>query len=263
MKLLESPKSALVVCFDLDDTLIETRSRYNLSFHRSAAYCIKALGNYVPLGSELIKRVEEIDTTLIPVMGYSPERFVTAWSMFYREICSEHGLHVQEQDLLELRKCSRAFQDGNYKRLPDVDHVLPKVSADRDVFIVTIGEAVLQRSKMIDSVIKNTFGTRYTTKSDLREDTHIFICENDKTVVLKNLVKRLQDRKVPSRVVMVGDSLKNDIASAKKAGAIAVHIPTPGHWKNDDADVLPNYTLKSIKDLPELLDSIEKEMLVG
>jgi putative hydrolase of the HAD superfamily len=62
----------------------------------------------------------------------------------------------------------------------------------------------------------------------------------------------------PERFLMVGNSLKSDIAPILRLGGYAAHVPYPLTWEHEKLDQLPPapgrfFTLTSLRDLPALL----------
>ena len=59
----------------------------------------------------------------------------------------------------------------------------------------------------------------------------------------------------PSDVIVVGDSIKDDIGGAIKAGLRSVHIAGQfeGSWSYENEQNTPTWTIKHIGELPALL----------
>lgn len=235
-----------VVCFDLDDTLIETRYKYNLAMHRCAACLIEAIGNYAPYGVNLIREFQRLDDDFIKVMGYDAQRFPIAWAAFYREVCSKYDLPVDQSVLLEIVDIARTFREEPFRLVPGAKEQLYEMrrtgiaaGAQRTFYLVTIGDVELQTRKLKTTGLWDFFG----------DDDYVYIVPENKVQVLT----QLKNKHDGLPVFMVGDSLRNDVAAAHEAGVPSIRVPTPGHWHHDDSEYTPDVTLSSIKELPAAL----------
>jgi FMN phosphatase YigB (HAD superfamily) len=244
MSICQEP--AYVLCFDLDDTLIETRYKYNLAMHRCAARLIEAVGNYAPYGVNLVQAFLNLDDDFIKVMGYDAQRFPIAWVAFYREICSKYDLPVDEAVLLELVEIARTFREEPFRLVPGAKELLYEMrregleaGAERTFYLITIGDVELQQRKLETTGLWEFFG----------KGEHVFIVPTNKAKLLTQIKNQFEG--LP--VFMVGDSLRNDVAAAHDAGVTSVRIPTPGHWHHDDSEHDADVTLARLGDLPDAL----------
>jgi len=238
-----------LVIFDLDDTLIHTRMLYNIAYMNAGKALIDAVGTYAPLGSDMIKRVETINAKLQSVMNYSAERFPLSWVLLYREICSEYNLPVYEEAVESIRYEASSFQRGPFEVIDGVNNVVSTLDQrpDVDMMILTAGDFPLQRKKVNEAQLSTYF----------TEGVNFMIADSTKDAILDALVKRNKDNHpLVGKVIMVGDSLYSDIRPAKKAGAMTIRIPTPGHWAHDDAEVEPDYTISDMTKLLSVLEHI-------
>jgi phosphoglycolate phosphatase-like HAD superfamily hydrolase len=66
----------------------------------------------------------------------------------------------------------------------------------------------------------------------------------------------------PSQVVMVGDSLQDDVVAANRAGCISIHLSTMhdndsgNAEESSDGERVPNITIQSLRELQEMLQSV-------
>jgi len=240
----KAPTTKHTFCFDLDDTLIHTRRMYNYANYDCGRFLIDQLGSYMPLGAELLQRREAIDQKLLDTLHYSSERVPLSWALLYREICEENSVPISRRILAELRTRASFFQEPPFELISGVEAMLRSINRKiATPILLTVGDKQLQRLKVsTNPVLAETFK---------EEDGTFLICATTKIEVLKRLVA---DNEGSGKVVMVGDSLRMDMETAQEAGAVSVHVPTPGHWYNDDAVVEPDYTLKSIEEFPALVD---------
>jgi len=106
--------------------------------------------------------------------------------------------------------------------------------------VVTNGLIKLQKPRVINSKIGEYI-------------THIMVSEEvgahkPNPLIFTSLLNRIQLN--PDNVIMVGDSIKNDIQGAKNAGIKSVWY-NPEHTKNR-TDLLPDYEIASLLELKEM-----------
>ena len=81
---------------------------------------------------------------------------------------------------------------------------------------------------------------------------HVEIVSDKTERAFLNLCRQL--RLSPASVLMVGNSLKSDIAPALSAGAHAVHIPFHATWKLEQTADFEHIRMIKIENFAELLD---------
>lgn len=235
-----------LILLALDDTLIATRVLYNQSYLNAAQVLINALGNYAPLGPDIFTRIEKSNKELMPVLGFSAERFPLSWVLLYRELCAQYDLDLHKEVLTEIHHAASTFQYGPFELLPGVQEALLSLLSKKEAtcFILTAGDPILQRKKLKEvPILKRNF-----------YDTNDFcIVEEKKDEFLEECAKSRD------RVFMIGDSLPSDMKPANKAGVISLHIPTPGHLDYDDHEVTPDYTVSSIKEGIHIINNYKGE----
>jgi len=109
--------------------------------------------------------------------------------------------------------------------------------------VVTNGLVKLQRPRVTNSKL-NEFISHIIVSEEVGE-------HKPNPLIFNELLKRI--RMNPCNVIMVGDSLKNDIQGAKNAGIKSVWY-NPENYENK-TDILPDYEINDLMQLNEMLSS--------
>ncbi|MFH1047000.1 MAG: HAD family hydrolase, partial [Patescibacteria group bacterium] len=238
------------VCGDcgrkIEATVIEEVSKVAAKFYQPQyRKALMELGVGQPTyGADIVNLQAQIDTQLIKEMRFSQDRFPTGWVTTYEAVCTDAGIAAKPAVAKTVRNVAAAFRRGPFRAFPEALDVLHRIQGMGCVlYLVTIGDPRLQTRKIDQSGLQVFFGE------------NIYIEEENKLESLRKIANGK-----PKRTVMVGDSLKNDIATAIELGIRAVLIPTRGHWSNDDATVSHTaYSrIDSISELPRLLQKFSK-----
>ena len=125
--------------------------------------------------------------------------------------------------------------------LSGVDRVLPRLKPHYKLIVITKGDLLDQERKLSASGLLPYFH-------------HIEVVTEKQVSNYSRLLEILDVR--PHEFMMVGNSLRSDIAPVLALGAKAVHIPQPEVWAHENATI-PDHTyitLKSMDDLPGVLN---------
>ncbi len=231
------------VAFDLDDTLIANSHKYNRAIWRCGQIITEALGPRCPYASELMKLHYELDTEMVKTWKFRADRFPTSWVRLYESLCARLGTGADPGVSGRLYETAGEFRRGPFPPYEGVPEMLDRLRLQgRGLYLVTAGDAELQREKIADSGLTPRFD-------------EIRVIEMDKEKTLAELFGS-----DPGAAAMIGDSLRSDIAPAVKLGMTGIHVASLT-WPLVNAALDPSsyHSLASVLDVPDLLFRLEQD----
>lgn len=259
-------KKLKAIFFDLDNTLIIEKRSVRDSFRDT----IKVLDS-------TINRNKFIDTILhearilwydIPVIDYCLNIGISSWTAlwadfdgedenlkFLKSISSEYRKVTWNNALLSfgIRDISLAIKlSDNFKRIRNTNHhlfsdtinCLKKLKCNYKLGLLTNGAPDIQWKKINGGQLKPYFesivisGEYGYGKPDIR--------------IYQEMLKQLQCQ--AKYAIMIGDSLRTDIAGAKKCGINTVWL-NRDNKKNNQPDLVPDFEIKSLNELEEIFNT--------
>jgi len=228
----------LVVGLDGDDTLWHTERVFAMTEQRFRAL----LEPYLD-GVDLNARLLATERHNLALLGYGVKAFVLSMIETAIEVSSAQ---VPATVIGEIIAAGKAMLDHPVELLDGVAETVPVLAARWQLLLVTKGDLFDQESKLARSGLLPHLW-RVEIVSDKAPDTYrrIFAAAGiDAT-----------------DVVMVGDSLRSDIAPVLALGGRAVHVPGWREWELERAEVGAEgdgrwWTLPSIWGVPALLESL-------
>lgn len=246
---MSTPSSVTkLICFDLDDTLIDDGFKFETTYCDCMKIILQALAAKSPQIDEILYTAREMDNELIktlpPEEKYSPERLVRVWQETYRHISEKKDIPIKKHILQMLE--GYAWQ--NYEPLyfviagavDTLIHIknIPNVRLE----VLTIGHARIQGKKITLSRLDHYF-----------EHIEFVNGGEGKGAYL--------EKQVPiygkENIYMVGNSMRSDINPALKAGVHAVYIPR-GAWHHNEVESFSKEYVE-VKRIFELGTYFEKE----
>ena len=224
--------------FDADDTLWRNED----GFHRMQGRMREIIGRYEILSGDVDETLLRVERRNLAKFGYGAKGFVlslieTALELTGRRITGEHVGEIV--DMLH------HFLSDPREKMEGVEAVLETLSGRYRLLLITKGDVVEQEAKIARSGLAPHF-----------DGIHI-LAEKDAGTYRTVLQNAGVD---PRSFLMVGNSVRSDIAPVMALGGQAVHIPyhiTWAHETDDDAgtgsvcDVLG-----AITELPAYLDRL-------
>lgn len=201
------------VWFDLDDTLLDTSSRYNQLIREFSAWLNDHFkGEFSCEAIESLR--EEMDVHEMNTWGFRRERFPASFASTYRKLCEMSG-HRHDR---EIEEACWALADKVYHDVPEmfseVRPLLAAIKARYRTALYTLGDHAVQSRKVRFHGLEQVFD-------------HVFIVPAKDTAMLKTC---LNGRAV-QEVVLVGDSFRGEIQPAVELGVHAVHVKRPEVWQ--------------------------------
>jgi putative hydrolase of the HAD superfamily len=228
-----------VLCFDLDDTLIDDNYKFELTFCECMKAIINSLETRTPQIDDMLKKAREIENHTWKTWSkdklYTPERVANAWVKTYEWYAEDIGLPIREHTKNLIESLILSNYDPPYFVIPGVVETITYLKEKGyEMHVVTLGTEPIQRRKLTVSKLIRYFDT-------IHYETH------DKC---KPLSKVAQDNG-KENVCMIGNSMRTDINPALSIGIDAIYIPR-GNWHRFKQEPL-NDKYKEIEDIRELI----------
>ena len=230
---MEKFANVKVIAFDADDTLWDCQSYFD---DVEREYC-RLLAPFAPAG-EVSASLFKTEEANMPLLGYGCKAFVLS---LIENAVSVSGGQVGGRTIGELLRLGKRLLELPATPLPGVEETLAQLHerGDRRLVVFTKGELLDQQNKLRRSRLDKYFH-------------HVEIVSDKTERAFLRLCRRL--RVSPTRVLMVGNSLKSDVAPALAAGAHAVHIPFHVTWRLEQTEDFEHTRLVRIDRFTQLLD---------
>ena len=230
-----------VIAFDADDTLWHTEPYYHQA-EQKMGVLLAPYGVSTEDGLALLHRIEVEN---LVYFGYGIRDFVL--SMIETAIQVTAG-QVRAADIQSIVDLGKEMTSHPIRLLDGVEDVLAGL-AGRRLMLITKGDNLDQESKLHRSGL-----TGYFPSVEI-------VVDKTEEIYANLLAKHGID---PACFLMIGNSLRSDIAPVLALGAYAVHVPYPSGWAHESVADLPAdrsrfFELASLNELPGLLQRIDEE----
>jgi putative hydrolase of the HAD superfamily len=231
-----------LIAFDADDTLWHNERLYE----QTQAALARLLAAYQVAPESLDERLLNTETQNIRLFGYGIKSFTL--SMIEAAVDLTGG-SISGRDVLAILDLARAQLTAPVELLDDITETVARLAPSRRMMIITKGDLLDQEAKLARSGLAEYFQTIEVV--------------SDKTVEIYARLFRNHGLD-PARVLMVGNSIRSDIAPILELGGTAVYIPYTITWQHEAGDVplagtLGFYQLDHFGDLPGLIEALESE----
>ena len=218
-----------VIAFDADDTLWDCQSHFeaveNHLYRLIAPYC-----------EDPAKELYHTESNNMADLGYGCKAFTIS---IIETALRVGGAHLSHTQLAELLAHSKQLLHLPATPLPEVEETLQRLQAyPYRLVVFTKGELQDQENKLYRSHLDKYF-------------SHVEITSNKTETEFSQLCERLEV--LPSQFLMVGNSLKSDIAPALNIGAWAIHIPFHVTWQLEHSEDIEHPRLTKITHFNEIL----------
>jgi len=219
-----------VIAFDADDTLWDCQSHFEAVeqhlYRLIAPYCENP-------AQELFKT----ESGNMADLGYGCKAFTIS---IIETALRIGGDHLTAAELSELLRDSKSLLHLPATPLPEVVETLQRLQAyPYRMVVFTKGELQDQENKLHRSGLAKYF-------------SHVEITSNKTEKEFQELCQHLDI--LPSQLLMIGNSLKSDIAPALNIGASAIHIPFHVTWQLEHAEDIEHERLIKITHFNEILN---------
>jgi len=230
-----------LIGFDGDDTLWHNERVYRMARERFRE--LLARSGVRSTEEEIDERVNQTELRNLSHYGYGVSSFVLSLIECSIELTSGR---IPADDILEMLHLSKDMIATSVDLFDGAEEALARVAATHPLMLITKGDLLHQRAKVDQSGLGGYF-RHVEVVSDKTKETYAAL-----------LSRHAID---PSRFLMVGNSVRSDIAPVVQVGGWAVYIPAELAWSHEDAD-LPDrgrdrcFALERLRDLPALIDDL-------
>ena len=222
------------IFFDADDTLWE-----NEQFFRDAeAQFAELLSDYTsPEGVQQMLWQKQEDN--IPLFGYGSKTYMIGMTDAAMELC--RGV-LPEKIYYGVKKIITDLAFHEFELLDGVIETLEALHGQYTLIVATKGDLTEQLSKYRRSGLDKYFH-------------HCEVMENKDE---KNYMELLAKNNLePSQLLMVGNSVKSDIAPVVNIGGTAIHTPHEVVWVHEMMDMPESDRIIEVSNIKEILNYLQ------
>ena len=221
-----------VIAFDADDTLWDCQSHFE-AVEKHFYSLIQ------PYCDDPAKELYITESGNMADLGYGCKAFTIS---IIETALRVGGSHLSADELSELLAHSKSLLHLPATPLPEVEETLQRLQAyPYRMVVFTKGELQDQENKLHRSKLGRYF-------------SHVEITSNKTETEFQQLCQHLDI--LPSELLMVGNSLKSDIAPALNIGASAIHIPFHVTWQLEHFEDIEHERLIKITHFNEILNYV-------
>ena len=219
------------VFFDADDTLWE-----NERFFRAAEdKFIELLKDYTTADGvqDMLWKKQEDN---IPLFGYGSKTYMIGMTDAAMELC---GGTLPENIYYGIKKIITELAFHEFTLIEGVEETLQALQGKYKLIVATKGDLTEQLNKFRISGLAKYFH-------------HCEVMENkDEKNYLELAAKHDMD---PSKMLMIGNSVKSDIAPVVNIGGVAIHTPHEITWVHEMMDMPQSDRIIEVSSIKEVLD---------
>ena len=225
-------KAIKVIGFDADDTLWS-----NACFFQEVEgkFC-DLLGGFQPREA-LAKELYQTEMSNMEWYGYGAMAFTL--SLIETAIRVSQG-QVSATILAELLEAGKSILDKPIELFPGIPDILPELSEQYRLVVVTKGDLLDQERKLAKSGLLTYF-------------QHVEVVTEKHEANYRQLIEFMNI--LPHEFLMVGNSLKSDILPILNIGGKAVHVPFHMEWQFEKTEkpATPYIEISTLFELPAVL----------
>ena len=218
------------VFFDADDTLWE-----NEQFFRNAeAQFAQLLADYTsPEGVQNMLWQKQEDN--IPLFGYGSKTYMIGMTDAAMELC---GGNLPEHIYYGVKKIITELAFHEFEIIEGVRETLEALQGRYKLIVATKGDLTEQMHKFRISGLADYFH-------------HCEVMENK---VEKNYLELAAKNEIePEQILMIGNSVKSDIAPVVNLGGTAIHTPHEVVWVHEMMDMPQSDRIIEVQNIKEIL----------
>ena len=219
------------IFFDADDTLWE-----NEQFFRDAeAQFTELLAEYTtPEGVQEMLWQKQEDN--IPLFGYGSKTYMIGMTDAAIELC---GGHLPDKIYHGVKKIITDLAYHDFEIIEGVEETLKALHGHYTMIVATKGDLTEQMNKYRLSGLGKYFH-------------HCEVMENkDEQNYMELLSKHDLE---PSQLLMIGNSVKSDIAPVVNIGGVAIHTPHEITWVHEMLDMPESDRIIEVSEIKEILN---------
>ncbi|MFS8137068.1 MAG: HAD family hydrolase [Thermomonas sp.] len=199
-----------LVGFDADDTLWRSQDY----FDDAQAQFERLIATYVDL-TDVGKRLYAYEARNLALFGYGVKGMVLSMVEAAVEITDAR---ISAADIHRIVQLGKDLLRHPVEVLPGVREAVQAIARERPVVLITKGDLFHQEAKVRDSGLADLFG-------------RIEILSEKDPATYARVLREFDI--APSRFLMVGNSLRSDIAPVLELGGWGVHVPYHVTWAHE------------------------------
>jgi putative hydrolase of the HAD superfamily len=218
------------IFFDADDTLWENETY----FRQAEARFIKLLEDYTaPEGVQQMLWEKQEDN--IPLFGYGSKTYMIGMTDAAMELC---GGHLPEHIYYGIKKIVTDLACHEFKLIDGVVETLEALDGHYNLVVATKGDVTEQMFKYRRSGLGRYFH-------------HCEVMENKDE---KNYLELAAKHDIePEQMLMIGNSVKSDIAPVVNNGGWAIHTPHDVVWVHEMMDMPDSDRIIEVQNIKEII----------
>lgn len=218
------------IFFDADDTLWE-----NEQFFRNAeAQFIELLSDYTgPEGIQQLLWMKQEDN--IPLFGYGSKTYMIGMTDAAVELC---GGHLPDRIYHGVKKIITDLAYHEFEIMEGVEETLAALHGRYKLIVATKGDLPEQMNKYRLSGLDKYFH-------------HCEVMENKDEKNYLELARKHDIR--PEQLLMIGNSVKSDIAPVVNIGGTAIHVPHEIVWVHEIMDMPESDRIIEVQNIREIV----------
>ena len=218
------------IFFDADDTLWENETY----FRQAEARFIKLLEDYTaPEGVQQLLWEKQEDN--IPLFGYGSKTYMIGMTDAAMELC---GGHLPEHIYYGIKKIVTDLAFHEFKLIDGVVETLDALDGHYNLVVATKGDVTEQMFKYRRSGLGRYFH-------------HCEVMENKDE---KNYLELAAKHDIePEQMLMIGNSVKSDIAPVVNNGGWAIHTPHDVVWVHEMMDMPESDRIIEVQNIKEVI----------
>ena len=219
------------IFFDADDTLWENE----LFFREAEAQFIRLLEDYTtPEGVQHMLWQKQEDN--IPLFGYGSKTYMIGMTDAALDLC---GGHLPEHIYYGVKKIVTDLAFHEFRLIDGVIETLEALQDSYNLVVATKGDVTEQMFKYRRSGLDRYFH-------------HCEVMENKDE---KNYLELAAKHDIePDKLLMIGNSVKSDIAPVVNIGGWAINVPHEIVWVHEMMDMPESDRIIVVQDIREVLD---------
>jgi putative hydrolase of the HAD superfamily len=227
------------IAFDADDTLWHSESLYAAAQEEYR----RLLAPYAE--AETIDRVlHQTEMRNLPIYGYGIKGFALSMIEAALDLSQQRINGDEVQKVLDLAK---RMLNTEVELLEGVAEVIAQLAETYPLMLITKGDLIHQEAKIEQSGLKPYFRSIEIVADKTPQSYAALLARH---------------HIVPSRFLMIGNSLRSDVLPVLAIGGQAVHVPYAITWAHEHVDVPPDqqgryHELEHIGQLPSLVKRLE------
>lgn len=219
------------IFFDADDTLWENERYFRAAEDKFVAL-LSGHASKEAVQEALCRKQEEN----IPLFGYGSKTYMTGMTDAALELC---GGTLAEEIYYGIKKIITDLAFHELQIIKDVEDVLKALQGRYILVAATKGDLTEQMGKFRKSGLAGYFH-------------HCEVMENKDEKNYLELAAKHDIR--PEKLLMIGNSVKSDIAPVVSLGGWAIHVPHEVVWVHEMMDMPESDRIIEIRTIKEILD---------